>query len=585
MNIKKVLALVAVVSACSAFADYKRAATNEWFNANVPQLTDSEFEQNPPWQHPSSGDAELGNAAISVDTDFDDPLVYAPTNGASETFATIVVNVKTVIGNSLPDISILEGKRAALTAVSDETNGTTNWYGLVNGDNGAEWRAFDECIPEAGAEYTVTIDFDTINGVNMVCYSIDGVALGDGWYEDASSEASSGVSSVAFAGQGVVSSFLGNNIFDATITASTPMNESGYDYRDGSIGVSVSVASIISQSGATATLTLKDKDGTTIKYSNTVGLNDGENALNWDIENLTQGGAYTYEVVIRDGDEVVDIRRGEFTAATWGADGSWFKADATSGTSVVSGGEWDFTPTIANNAYKVSDSTFEVSSTLGQNKLTSVDTAVNYPILIENEPDEIEEGAISGFVATKQGWKVLIGDATPTWQVLTGVATPETNVNYVIRSEFDFASATKAVRYFVKTGDGDFVPLTLNGSQWITLTTEKDTLSSVEFYGTADVATVNASVANDSVAAVDGEEYRTFAEALAEAKNTNKQITLLTNVRFTPTAIGSYHINKGAFDLKIIEVPGFNAIYDEQTHVLTVTQSGGEVKRIRVIIH
>ena len=361
----------------------------------------------------------------------------------------------------------------------------------------------------------------------------------------------------------------------ATITTSSEVE--GYDYTNGTVSVT---ANVKSGKTATAVLTVIGFDGTTVKTIAERSVTSGT-ALTWDIAEamegaLEQGGAYTYKVEVMVDNKVAAVKSGEFTAAKWGADGAWFKADASSGTSVVEGGAWDGTaPGIVNNRYAVSDSAFNVTSGAGSSKFTRVDTKVSFESLLDGDPDVVEGDTIGGFVATTEGWKALtLVNGVKAWVTLENADAPAPAVNteYAIRAELDFSDASaQHVRFFVATEGGDFIPLFHNGSQWLATTKVQQTLQKVEFQGEGALESVMATVEDKALAEVGGAEYVTMAEALAAAKDdSNKSVRLLTNVTLAPTVAGTYRIarNGHAFNLELPE--GWTSDWNESTGTLTV---------------
>lgn len=359
----------------------------------------------------------------------------------------------------------------------------------------------------------------------------------------------------------------------ATITTSSEAE--GYDYTNGTVSVT---ATVKAGKTATAVLTVVGFDGATVKTAVERPVTSGT-ALVWDVADamegaLVPGGAYTYTVEVMVDNKVAAAKSGEFTAAKWGADGAWFKADASTGSSVVEGGAWDGTaPNIVNNRYAVSDSTFNVTSEAGSAKFTRVDTKVSFESLSDGAPDGIEGDAIGGFVATAEGWKALtLVNSEKTWVTLTGADAPAVNTEYVIRAELDFSNASaQRVRFFVAKQGGDFVPLSCNGSQWLTTTKVQQKLLKVEFQGEGALESVKATVEDKALAEVNGVKYDTVGAALAAAKDDPaKSVKLLTNVTLAPTVAGTYKIVKNgyAFDLKL--PANWTSEWDESTGTLTV---------------
>lgn len=320
----------------------------------------------------------------------------------------------------------------------------------------------------------------------------------------------------------------------------------GYDFTNGTVNVKTTVMS--GKSGVLR-LTVYDFDGS-IRDAVNQEVSDSTTAVSWDLADLTAGGTYSYEIVINDGSKDIGTAYGEFTAANWGDD-IWFGADASKGEGLREfNGEWEVAPAVdlADNVYVIEeDSVFKVAvgkQELGSNRVTRVDAKVTFESLVDGEVDVPADDAISGFVATKEGWKALADGA---WVSLTGGPTPVAGTPYVVRAEVDFISDPKRVRYLVSEDDGvTFIPLFNGTAQWIALAnTTKSLLAKVELQGSGRLAKFEARVADKAVAMVEGTEYDSMEDALEAAKDNGKTITLLTNATVDPKEPGTYDIAPG----------------------------------------
>ena len=318
----------------------------------------------------------------------------------------------------------------------------------------------------------------------------------------------------------------------------------GFDYTNGTVNVKTTV-----RSGASGVLklTVYDFDGTAREVV-TQNVDGSTTNVSWNLDNLTAGGIYSYEIVINDGSEDVGIAYGEFAAANWGD--VWFGADASKATDKdrVTGGEWATEPKIENNAYVIEeDSVFNVKEQeLGSNRVTRVDAAVTFESLVDGDVDTPEDGAISGFVATTAGWQALAANG---WTILTGGPAPVAGKPYIVRAEVDFISNPKRVRYLVSEDGATFIPLANGTTQWLALADEtKSLLAKVELQGSGKVAKFEATVADKAIARVGKIEYDTMDEALkAAGTNGTEQIELLTNATIEPTEKGKYEIAPGDY--------------------------------------
>ena len=318
----------------------------------------------------------------------------------------------------------------------------------------------------------------------------------------------------------------------------------GFDFTNGTVNVKTTV-----RTGASGVLklTVYDFDGTAREVV-TQNVDGSTTNVSWNLDNLTAGGTYSYEIVINDGLEDIGIAYGEFAAANW--DDVWFGADASLGDGQrVVGGTWATAePKIENNAYVIEEnSVFNVTEQeLGSNRVTRVDAAVTFESLVDGDVEEPEDGAISGFVATTAGWQALAADG---WTILTGGPAPVAGKPYIVRAEVDFISEPKRVRYLVSEDGATFIPLANGTTQWLALADEtKSLLAKVELQGSGKVAKFEATVANKALAKVGNTECDTMAEAL-EAAGTNgtEKIKLLTNATIEPTEKGKYEIAPGDY--------------------------------------
>ena len=322
----------------------------------------------------------------------------------------------------------------------------------------------------------------------------------------------------------------------------------GFDFTNGTINVNTTVKSGVS---GTLTLTVVDFDGK-VRAAVEKTVTDATKQVAFDLDDLTAGGTYSYMIAVSNAvGEVLGTAYGEFTAANWDDD-IWFGADAAKGEEQrVVGGAWETEPSVdpADKVYVIEeDSVFNVAvekQGQGSNRVTRVDAKVTFESLVDGDVDVPADEAISGFVATTDGWKALAKDA---WVSLTGGPAPVAGKPYIVRAEVDFLSVTKRVRYLVSEDDGEtFIPLSNGSAQWIDLVVQdKSLLAKVELQGSGKVAMFEARVADKALAKVGDVEYDTMEEALAAAgTNGEHEVTLLTNATIDPTKPGSYDIAPG----------------------------------------
>ena len=537
-------------SAGAVIPKYANEFETPWFDAGISNLTEGAQLPSERWTIPADAEVTVGNKKITLDTDFDAPLSYTPANACSNV-AVVAATMTAAVNASVPTFT--DNPQAALTVIGMST--ATNWIGLVGNENGGTvWMTFTSAVPVAGQEYSVRIEFDQ-RSTKRIRYLVNDEVLvdgahPDGWYPNPST-AGKDISKVSFSGSGDITALSGNNVLDASFDMD---DDFGYDFTNGLVTVSNVV---VGGATATAKITVIDcKTGNKVVSAEQDIVNA---SASWDLaagltdHALIPGGDYTYEVDIVVGGKVVAKKTDTFLAANW-TDDTWFGADAskTEGLREI-GGAWDSTKHpegVVDNVYVIDDDAlFNVTAEKqdeGTNKVTRVDAVVTFDAFVTN-PATPEGGAFGGFVAAKDGdapaqWKALTTDG---WVALTGAPEPELQTAYTVRAEVDFLSKNRRVRYFVKTGPGDFEPLTYNGSDWIPLVGEASTFTSVEFQGSGTLAKFGATIADKALAVVDGEEYDSMEAALAAAKAKGKTIELLTNATIEPTEQGKYEIAAG----------------------------------------
>ena len=563
--------LTGVIISASAGDYYDKEATNEWFTVDASEATPSTDSK---WTKPSDGDVNVdtANDRIVIDTEINDPLVYTP-GGTSGEIVEVKAHIVVSPYSETPDA--ISGAQAALTTVTNETTESLGWYGLVRGDDGAEWVTLTGNTPTAGAEYDIMITLDNRAEQKRIRYSVKGsgdseytplTSGGDPWLSNPQTDKTS-ISSVAFAGAGQFGDFSADKILNNSASIASVSEIPGFDFTGGSITATVSLASG-NYSDKTATLTVVDFDGGTTKtfFSGTIGSDGG---FSWDladqITNLTPGGTYSYTITVKDSNDNVEATTtGTFTAANWGADGSWFSAKVVNGADVYTNGAWAATsllpaPEITNSAaWSIyGDASFEIEDTTpGSNAVSRVDTKYLFDTFMSATSLQTLADAVSAIVAaTNAGtaaWYVYPG-SSGTWSALEGAASPAAETEYVLRAEFDFKSSTKRVRYQISTDDGaSFTPMTLDGAQWIELAVQtKDTLSSVDISGKGVLTSIYATVADASIAKdANNVLYTSLWDAI---KNGTSPFTLLTNATLAPsdiTARKRFQILDNGFEFK-----------------------------------
>ena len=545
-------AFFGIALAASAGDVYQSEATNEWFTANTASLSG--------WTVPTNGDAKAVSNEIQIDTDVTDPLKYLPSQ-ASGPVAVVNASITVTPNASLPPVADLSGAQAALTVVTNATAGGLEWRGLAD-ESGDSWVPLYGNTPVSGGNYDIQIVVDNHlaaqkhiqyavkpqGGAAVVLTNSSGVA----WLNNPRD--TNVVTAVAFAGTGSVKGLSGDNITDNGATVVLEPEELGFDFTNGVVKAVVTLPD--NPGGArTAVLTVVSFDGATTNSFTQPVTSGGTNT--WDLSNLTPGGTYSYKVEVKSGDTVCEVKSGTFTAANWSAD-CWFAAydNGTVTNGVFNGAtfadsKWDV---VTNAAFEVTD------IALGSNAVSHVDTRYSFESFIDAESlERLGNDAVGGIVAGADAWYAYTGAISPEsgWQPLTGGTAPMTNVQYVVRAEFDFLSPTHRVRYLVSSDDGaSFVPLSLNGSEWIELVSQTPgSLSSVEMTGKGYVKSIFANVADRAVAESNGVKYNTLWEALRYGNGT---VTLLTSATLKPSDIPA-----GSYGPYTINFNGYSYVFDK----------------------
>lgn len=535
-------------SAGNVIPEYANEFETPWFDAGISNLKAGDPLPSG-WTHPADAEVTVGSKKITLDTDLDAPLSYTPEDASSDV-AVVAATMTAAVNASVPTFT--DNPQAALTVIGTLTS--TNWTGLVGKESGGtDWVTFASPVPVAGQEYSVRIEFDQ-RSPKRIRYLVGNVVLvdgdhADGWYPNPST-AGKDISKVSFSGSGDITALSGKNVLDASFDMT---DAAGFDFTNGFVTVrNVNVGG----AAAKAKITVID-----CKTGNAVGGTEqtvGTDPVSWDLaavltdHALVAGGDYAYEVEIKVGDTTVARKSATFLAANW-TDDTWFGADAAvAPPGDTFGGDWDSAkkPAVESNAYVIDDDAlFNVTVEKrdeGTNKVTRVDAVVTFDAFVTN-PAVPEDGAFGGFVAAKDGdapaqWKALTTDG---WVALTGAAAPVLQTEYTVRAEVDFLSKNRRVRYFVRTGSGDFAPLACGDSDWIPLVIDTNTFTSVEFQGSGTLAKFEATIADKSLAEVGGERYDSMAAALAAVKDGTDPIELLTNATIEPTEQGKYEIAAG----------------------------------------
>ena len=562
-------AFFSMALAASAGIVYPSEVSSQWFSVITASLPDGELS-GAVWATPTNGEAEVSGGKIQLDTDVTDPLKYTP---AAASGPVAVVNATFVIvpNATAPDVADLADAQAALTVVTNATDGNLEWYGLAKVSGSVAWVPLFGNCPESGVEYAAQIVVDNGAATKSIRYAVklandvgEAVVLtnssGAAWLENPQN--TNAVTAVAFAGSGALGDFSGDNLLNDGATVVLNPEEAGFDFTNGTVKAVVTIPSD-NPSGTTRTavLTVVNFDNGTTQTFEAQNVTSGE-TISWDLTSLTPGGTYSYTVTVKSGTTVREVKSGTFTAANWSSD-CWFGVGDSSAEAVTNG---TFTgATFDSNKWSVeSEAAFDVDDIApGSNAVSRVDTRYAFESFIDAESlERLDNDVVGGIVAVGDGggaWYAYTGVNSPEsgWQALAGGPVPEANEEYVVRAEFDFMSPTHRVRYLVSTDSGaTFDPLALNGNEWISLVSQTPgSLSSVGMTGKGYVKSICSKVAEKAVAESNGVKYNTLWEALRYGNGT---VTLLTNATLKPSDISA-----GKFGPYTINVNGYSVVFDK----------------------
>ena len=261
---------------------------------------------------------------------------------------------------------------------------------------------------------------------------------------------------------------------------------------------------------------------------------------------VSAGSVYDYAVTVGEGSPTT----GEFLAANVG---DAFASSSAGNTN----GSWEPTLVFNQGVATVSEATFAVDNSLPAGRVVIVENVMSF---VEGfEADDLADLPYDGAQAmvvvvanedTNQlEWRVWRGgtaaESLDAWMPLSGV-TPQPNVQYTVRSEFDYTSATPWVSVLVKEGSGAFVRLSNDNNVWFALSdTTKTSISSVDICGNVAFTSLTGKTSDANLFTDGATEYATAAAAL----QSGNALTLLADASVQPTARGKWAITAGGHTL------------------------------------
>lgn len=533
-------AFFGVTLVASAGDAYTYEATNEWFTT----VNADNVNFNADWTT-NGCEVSIAESKIVFDADVTSPMKYDPTDSGP----VAVVNVKLDIDPNVaePETNGLELAQAALTVVTNATESRLEWRGLVRDGSSNRWEKLYGDYPTEGQTYDVQIVVDNhsnegaekyikylVKGPDPLGYTVLTNSTGASRLLNPKTNKGS-VESVAFAGAGKLTSLSGQNVDDAGASIATPTEGLGFDFTNGTVSATVMFNNPSAGGEHTAVLTVVDLTGARV-LEVSKDVSSGV-AVDWDISGLAPGKIYDYTIVIKAGAEECARTKGTFTAANWD---EWFGLHA----SPVATNNGEFASAeFATDKWNISgEATFTITNKEpGSNAVSRVDTKYSFDTFIDVDSlDPLDNDSVGGIVAVEGGsWYAyaFTNGSEKGWAQLSGGVTADTNIDYVVRAEFDYISNDHRVRYFVSSDNGTtFYPLTLGGNDWISLTkTGTTSLQSVEMSGKGSVKDITAKIADEAVAQVGDVKFNNVWEAVCAAGN-NGTVRLLTNATIVPTA-------------------------------------------------
>lgn len=518
---------------------------------------------------------EAGAKSVTFESDYDDPLSFAPTSGSASKLVSVEWAIQLIGGDMAPTMAI-DGMGPAITATTpeDESDDTpAQWYGYaLTNEVEAGWVKLFGNVPSNEVWYTVRIEQGMVEEGRMIRYSVkpEGAEaftiLKDAnekeWFVDPRGDGA-GLTSANFAGAGACGNFKIDNIwFNKGVLAGTAT--AGFDWTNATVTVTVG-DSYVPSGDASVGLELKvyDAAGTQVGTyeANLTTDEEGKGKGVFEVGGLAPGGNYSYEVVAKVGDEEVATfaRDGNLVSANSVA---WIYENSTLGNF---GGEFAPNPVWNEGVAQLSDAVFEVTDAKQEeasNRLIRIENTLMGSELcddlgiLEDYDLSVIQGAMLAYVNPETEVASWLGVVNGEWVTLAGAA-PAANQKYVVRIDFDFTVAEPKVRYSVSADDGaSFATLRYENAEWLAIAPEVaagKTVTAIELPGSCSFYGMKGDYYDAAVAEVGGTKYYTLDAALAAAKVSGQQVNLLTNLTYLPGGLaGTWTINANGNELQIL---------------------------------
>ena len=571
---KRQVVAAVVVALCAmgvSAAVFEPEETAPWFSVDISSLADGAALPSGFAAPVGGGEAVVTNAAVSLDTDADDPLVFTtPATRPENSVARVCINFQAAPHyDELEDVA---DAQAVFAVKSNAVDGIT-WAGWT----GNGWTNLTSSVaPVVDGWYEVMIELDnrSTQVPHRIRYSVRQAGVGDycvltnnvgeSWLANGLADATT-VTNISFSGTGKFSDFSAVEVTEGSSASIAGVAMTyGCDYTNATAAVTVS--GFAGSKGMTLTVTVTDKNGNAVgspvSYASLISANGTYSVA---IPSLVAGQPYSYVAKLTVDSGATEVTAQASTFAT-GETGDWFTINSGNGF-VSAGSAWTdgegASVTIGNYVSEGKVATggttlrFTPAAADLSNNYVTVDTAISIASATDSEELEAPGGTAQGgfTLADESGlvWKVWNGTA---WVSVYGVAAATGDWSF--RTEFDYSGNTKTVRYSIYDG-GSYVALTNNvGNAWFNNANQDATaLESAELVGTVALSSMSGSTVSPTFFQDGtGTKYTSKEEALASGKS----LTALCDMTLTLGTGGAWTINSNGKNIVLSAAPGY--VYD-----------------------